>query len=421
MLWHMLNRIVDGLAEAAGRRLGIDGRYFARSGFWSVASEVVQAAMGLVLAAAFTRWSTPQVFGQFQLLMSLLAVGAAVSIKGLETVVVRDAAAGRDGVLMSAVALRWRWSLLSMPIFLGVAAYYRWRGEAPLAAGLLVAAVVAPAYYTVQLWQSFLKGKRRFDFFSQLISGRAVAVLLAMLLLLRVAPQEPVVLFFVYAGLHAISGAAFLWVVRRRIVSSEVSADWRSYSYFLSATGLVKLIAAHVDKILVGTLYSPQVLAVYSIALILPNGVLLLLKGLFETTIPKLAMQATLPFRQLLLSVGIGAVAAAVTVAAILGFTVPLFGPAYASAIPLALIATAAVLLQPLVQLLYNFAQVRGRRRAVLLASTGTPLTKFVLLAVFAPLFREVGVAVVYGLMSVVWAVWVLAGLRIDVRRRVVH
>ena len=409
------------MVTAVGRRLGIDAAYFLRQGFWSVMSEVVPAACGLLIAIAFTRWSTSETFGKFQLLVSLLGLAAVASLKGLDTVVLRDAAAGKDGVLRRAIRLRLRWSLLSVPAFLAMAGWYLHLGDSELGVGLIAAAAAAPAYYTVQLWQVFLKGKQRFDLFSQLISVRAVVVLLMMAILLWLAPEKTALLFCAYAALYAVSGGWILQLVRRRYAATDaVSDDWRSYTYFLSKAGLVKLVASHIDKVLVGILYSPAVLAVYSIGIIIPNSMLLLLKGILETTLPKLAHQQTVHFRHIGISLGLGAAALAVTAAAGWWLIAPLFGTQYAAARPLALIAAGGVLLQPLVQLLYNFAQVHGRRRAVLYGTTFSPLMKFALLAILAPLWQEYGVALAYSLMPLIWTVWVLAGLKVHFARRTV-
>ncbi len=416
----MIPRWIIFLVDDVGRRLKIDGRYFIRSGFWSLFSDGVLLAAGLAVATVFARIATKEDFGQFQLMLSVVGLIAVVSVKGFEAVVVRDVSRGLYGVYRRVVRRRFWWSWLATPVLLVFASYYWWQGTIAVAWGLGLAALLAPAHYTTQLWPSFYKGISEFGTLARLTTLRAgitSIVVLAAILLFR---GNPLIAF----GTYFITQLLINFIVVRyslaHLSNDATSDDWLSFGHFITKTGIFKTTAANIDSVLVGVLISPAALAVYSIALVIPKYALLVVKSLFQTTLPRLSGKKTLSFHELGVTFAIGILGTLVTIVGCRLIIVPLFGAEYAEAVPLAYIASLAMVFHPLAQLLSNFSQMTTNRRVVLATNTANPIIRILLLVVLGVFWKTPGVAVAYSLASLSWVVISLLVMRVDIRRRFV-
>lgn len=396
--------------------MGIDVKYYLRSGWWSTFGEVGQAGAGLIVAVIFARWASQEVFGQFQLIVSILATVAVVSLKGLDTVLVRDVARGNEGVYAKVAGLRWRWSLISVPILLGISAYYWKNGEAGLAGTLLIAVILAPGHYVGQLWGGYYKGKKRwrsYSWMSLMRSGFSLVVVGSVIVL---SGGKLIWIFLAHYALNIAINVGYLKYSLEKTDNERISEDWREYGLFLSKLGVLKVIATNIDKVLVGILISPAALAVYTIGLMVPSYVGLFVKSLLATTSPKLAGRGSLTFKELMMMFGAGIFFSGATVIAVWVLVIPLFGPAYAEARLLGYIAALAMLAHPVGVYLVNFANMTGRKNVLMTCNIVCPIIKITLLLVLGSRWQEVGFVSVYAIMALMWVIVPLTVMKIDWR-----
>lgn len=398
----------------------IDVAYFLRNGSWSLIGDGAQVLASAVLVVLFARLASKEVFGQFQFIISIVSLSAVVSVKGLDVVILRDTARGFDGVYKRAVKLRFWWSLLSIPLMLIVGWYYRSIGETVLASAFLIGAWLLPIHYSTNSWVSWLKGKKRFDVLAKYLLVKSVTNTALVVTAIIVSGGNLATIFVSYfVGQIAMNSIALV-VSRKFADNDKVSLDWKEYSYFISLTGLFKLVMVNIDKILIGVLISPAALAVYTVAILIPNYFQLVVKSLFQTASPRLSNRKYVSFNELGIILVIGIVFTVISLVLIRMLLVPLFGESYREALKLAYIASLGMLMHPMAQYLMNFVNMSAKKKVILISNAVVPSIKLVLLVVFVSLWQEIGFVTVYAVTTFVWVLVPLSILKIDWHKKLI-
>ncbi|MFA6082689.1 MAG: hypothetical protein WC773_04775 [Patescibacteria group bacterium] len=388
-----------------------DVAHYLRSGWWSVFSNIVQAASGLILAILFAHLASKEVFGEFQLVVSIISMTAVISLKGLDTVIVRDAAQGKEGILRRASRLRWQWSWLALPVLSGLGCYYWQLGQTRIGFALVLSGLLAPWNYLAPTWEDFVKGRQLWKQYSLFTSLRSGAVLCFVGLSIWLSQGNLLVVFSMYLLINLILNQGLIWFYKRNVKNDNVNADWKSYGMFLSKLSWLKTIVANLDKVLVGIIISPSALAVYSIALIIPNYLQLAVKGFFQTTSPRLSGRKQIYWHELAITGVFGLVFALITVVAVKLLLIRFFGESYQPALPLAYIAATAMIFHPIALYLVNFANMNNRKDALVKCNLICPIVRLILLLWLGSQWHETGFALAYAIMGLVWVIvpiWLL-------------
>jgi O-antigen/teichoic acid export membrane protein len=401
-------------------RIGLDIFQVIKRGPALLFSDGIQQASGVAVTLMIARLSAKETLGEFQLALSVLAIAAVISIRGFDTVVLRDAARNKDGVYRRAVRTRFYWSLLGVPVMALFSLFYYYTNEASLAWAFLAIALLVPWYFVVQSWQFMYKGKELFTEYAISSIARSVLTVLATILILLTAGDNVAALLLVYVGTNIfVNGITFVksFAVLR---NDEVSSDWKEYSYFLSKAGLFKQMAGNADKVLAGIVFSPSVLAIYAVAVIIPNAVMLSFKSIFTMALPKLSQRDFLGWRDLFIALMIGVIATAVTASMVWFLLIPLFGEQYRSALPMAMVASTSLLFLPLSQLLVNFSFMQSKRKAVMVNELLSPALKMLFIVILGSIWQIMGFAIVFALVPLIWTIIALMTLKIDFKKMVV-
>src|SRR3989344_1919293 len=95
-----LKNIYFPTIKLLGIGLGVDADYFMRSGVYGVIQQLVGLMSGLALAYIFGHFLSPAIFGEYNLVLSIVAVLTIVTIPGLNFSLLRSVSAGYDSSLV---------------------------------------------------------------------------------------------------------------------------------------------------------------------------------------------------------------------------------------------------------------------------------------------------------------------------------
>jgi len=418
----MIKKITNTLsARYLNGIIRLDITYLIQGGFWSLLSDGAQQLSAIAAALLITRLAGQEILGQYQLILSLLATISVVSITGIDTTIMRDVSRGKEGVYQQALLTRFRWSWLASPIFLLVSLYFWFNNQSDIATALFFVAILSPWHYLLLSWRNFFKAKKLFAIHSKFSIAKSLLALVGVAASVYFLPSSVLSLVTIYLLAHVFINGIALRSTMSYLDNSHVSRDWKNYSYFLSRVGLVKILVSNIDKILVGLIFSPAALAIYYIGIVIPNSATMAIKSALTTVIPKLSKRQSLSFGELGLAILIGLLAAIVSMLLSTNLITPLFGSEYTPAIRYAKIASLALILLPLSQILTNYAFMRAMRNTVFISQVGSPIIKLLLLATLGTLWKLEGFVIVYALIPLIWTLLLLFNLRIDLKRKIVY
>ncbi len=110
--------------SSKSKRVGLDLLYFVNNGSWLFLKQLIGGICGLLLSVAFARMTTKEIFGQYQLILSIFSIVSLISIPGLNISVARSVARGNDGDYKNSVKKSFFWSLFGIPVLWITGVFY---------------------------------------------------------------------------------------------------------------------------------------------------------------------------------------------------------------------------------------------------------------------------------------------------------
>ncbi len=283
-----IRRKIYNLSKTIGDRFGFDLPYFVENGFWMLINQAVSMFAGLATSVLFARYFTQEVYGEYQLVLSIIAFFSFFSVPGLNPALIRSIAQGNDGDLELSVKYAVKYSFLGSVFILAVAVYYFFKHDAIIAYALIFSALTFPLLFSFDKWMALLKAKEKFEIFAKqsvlMTIGKTGLIILSIFLF----PDYllPVIISYLL-------GAAFFNIIlylrnKKQIENKKTADDTLKYAGFITKLSVLNTLVSHFDKILIGIL-DIKALAVYSIALGLINIIKNFVKSVTAITFPKFA------------------------------------------------------------------------------------------------------------------------------------
>lgn len=249
-----------------GTGLGVDADYFVRGGIYGFIQQGVGLICGLAIVYAFGHFVPLAVFGEYNLLLSIISLLAVVSLPGMNTAVLQSVGQGHDGSLAEAVRVRLRWSFVGVPILLGLAYYYQQSGSDVMPALVILTAIFFPLVYPFSTTQSYFVAKKRFDLQALFaaISSIITAVLVGGAIIIKQNLFLAMVGYLIGTTLPTI--ASFFMAKKLTGQKSKHDPDLLAYGYFLTGLQILPLAAAHLSNILLAMWLGVSQLAIFSVA-----------------------------------------------------------------------------------------------------------------------------------------------------------
>lgn len=282
--------IIYLLSKRYSRKAGLDLPYFIKNGFWVMIRQIIVTACGIIFFIVFTRLATLEVFGQYQLILSILSIISILSVPGLNTSIIRSVARGYDGDYKKVVEVSFFWSLLGIPILFLMGGYFYLYQNHPMGIALMVSSIFFPFLYAPNTWDSFLQGKGRFDISTKYSSIQVVLNSIATIAVILLSKGNLIFIMLMYLFSYTFFNGYYFLKSFEYIKNKKRSSDVVSYGWFLTKMNFLGIVANNIDSVLVGILLGPIDLAIYSIVSLVAIKLKDLTKSIGIMFIPKIAI-----------------------------------------------------------------------------------------------------------------------------------
>jgi O-antigen/teichoic acid export membrane protein len=243
---------------------------------------------GILLTVAFSRLATKEVFGNFQFILSILSILTFISIPGINVAVIKYTSHDKDGVYKRGSVLKLLYSLIGIPLLLIIGVYFFYYESRAVGIGLMSVSVFFPFLYGLDLWESFLVGKKRFKHIFIYKSIFSVINLAVVVLVIYLKRDNLTLIILAYVLVHSVFNIIYFLITRKLIKNNRETPGWKKEGYKLTARTIISLLYDNVDKIIIGLLLGPEELAVYSIAVVIYRKLLFFIKEILNVITPKL-------------------------------------------------------------------------------------------------------------------------------------
>jgi O-antigen/teichoic acid export membrane protein len=262
--------------------------YVFKNGAFLFFEQIFGFAISFVSAILFARFLSKESFGIYSYVLATVNLIGVLHLTGMGTSVIRSVAKNFDGSLKKAVSFKIRWGLGISTIIMGISAYYLIKGNNILSIGFLIAALTYPFYTSLQLYYSYLNGKKKF--LKSAINGMIEAFLTSLIiigtLILTGSVMHLVIAFY-------LGNLLVIFFLYKITISGEKPGqlwekDTVGYGIHLSIFRGLGNVTTYLDKFLVFQFLGAAPLATYYFAITLPNKINSLLNIVPNLALPKM-------------------------------------------------------------------------------------------------------------------------------------
>ena len=239
-------------SKKIGDKIGIDLPYYVENGFWVTLSQFVNMAASMVMSIVFTRYLSKELFGEYQLVLSFIALFAILSYSGLNTSILRSVAKGFDYSYVKAVEFSFKKSLLAIPLFIGIAVWYYFQDNVQLSFAFIAAGLLFTFIQAHSKWISYWKGKEKFE---KAVKQQIIQNLMLNGLLILSAiyfSDNLLIIISTYLLINAGFNTFWHYKTKQLIIIKKIDNDCIPYGKYMTKIRLLGNISLYFDKILIG-------------------------------------------------------------------------------------------------------------------------------------------------------------------------
>jgi len=272
--------------------------YLAKGGFWLTLGQIVSSLSSFLLAIAFANLLPKETYGTYKYVLSLVGILSVFTLSGMGTSLTRSVARGFEGSLKPILKEKIKWGSIGSIVSLGIATYYYLNGNPTLTICFVMTTVFLPFMDSFNIYISFLNGRKNFKLASkyhiitQLISSTL------MILILIFSKNILLILFTYFISYTSCRFIFFKLTTKKEKPNSRIETNTTSYGKHLSLMNVVGLIASQIDKILVFHFLGAAELAIYSIAIAMPEQIKGFLKNINTLSLPKFSEKSIIEIKK---------------------------------------------------------------------------------------------------------------------------
>jgi O-antigen/teichoic acid export membrane protein len=261
--------------------------YLTKGGFWVSFGQMTSSVLSLLLVIAFANLLPKETYGLYKYILSIAGLMNIFTLTGMNNAVARNVARGNDGALRTSVRYQLKWNILMFLAFIIIGGYYFSNNDINLAISLWILGVFVPLILAFNTYGSYLEGKRQFSLasISSIISTTIYVVGILLTLLIS---KEVVWIIAAYAVTTFTSTILFYLITLYKFKPPlKDEGDTLKYGRELTFIGLIGPIASQIDKVILAHFWGSAQLAIYSLAMAVPERATSLLKNWVGIGFPK--------------------------------------------------------------------------------------------------------------------------------------
>ena len=365
-----------------------------------------------------------EMYGTYGFILSLIGLCGVFTLLGMRNMIIQSVSRGFHGAFLASIPLVLKFSVLGSLVLALGAGFYAYQGQVLLATGLALSALFFPISYGLMVWRPVFIGLEKF-FALLLVEGGASIVLSAFVIgAVLLYPGNllwPLGITLAFLAFRNIG--ATLFVKRKIIENDKVEEGSVSYGTRTSFYSALNNVSMHIDKFLVFTLLSPEAMAIYLVALKVPEMIKGTIKTLPSALKPRLAKHKTYSAhvdRGLKILAGVISLSLALVTFTVFPFLMTVFfGEQYVTSIPYAQAIMLSLVFANFATFQMAFVRSRLDEKSLKLFSYAMALSRILFCVVFIPLWGLWGavLAIYAGRITTIVTVFVIMKTKYPVEK----
>ena len=251
---------------------------------------IFQKLISFAVIYFLVRALTPEQYGEYNFILSLLSFCSITALPGLQESVTQSSARGLTGTYRKAQPLAMFASIAGSLVLAIFSFWHSLYGSPQLGLGFLIVALLFPFCYGLEQWKGLRKGME--DFKTIVKMGGLFSTIQGTLIISSVLliPQSYLLPIF-FLVLTPILKNLYMTYKAYKLVPPNLPVEKNSLTHGFKVTGYssFNIIANNIDSILLFSLLSPEALAIYAVANKLPELIKKLVQDIGSVLTPRFA------------------------------------------------------------------------------------------------------------------------------------
>lgn len=279
------NRVVAALRWSE-RYTKTDMVYLASGGMWLGLAQLTASISAFVVTVILANLLTQETLGEYRFLLSSLLVFSAFSLPGIRPALLESTPKGFLGNIRVAYKHTKLFSLIGVYLALCSSLIFISQENYSMAIGFVLIAIALPWLDASALYIEHLKSIGKFDLVAKYTTIGRCIFLVTSIGIAVAYPHVAWILLFAYLLTTILPNLFFFRKVLTKTVPQEAHADPNllSYAKHLSVITTLTILAIHIDKVFIWHFLDAESLAIFFIALAIPQEI-----SRFVSIIPILA------------------------------------------------------------------------------------------------------------------------------------
>lgn len=391
---------------ALGKRWKFDAHYFAKNSFFVMVGQGLSIVRGMVTGYLVTRFFATEIYGQYQFILSVMGMLSIFSFGGIATAVSRAWSRSDRFSLNAITKYQARICLIGSLCLLGCIPVLHVYNRQSLWLLFLAAAIIFPLPpLAMTRFPAYAIGKGRFDLSLQ--ASFVWSILMIVSTLAIIFFRQSAVLMLLVSTL--IPPLVYLWYGRHIRSPQELPREENTkrmirYGWHLTCSTLPVEIVWYIDRLLISHTLGLGQLATFSVAMLIPEQVKVLMKQFLPVSFSKQSAHSDTRETRAKLNrvVLIGVATFAVGIAAYVlmcPFVIPMLFPLYDATQVVSLTSVAAITLivQPMA-LFTQYMEAQGMVREIWISNIAAAIVFLMAMIVLIPGYGLMGAVIARGI-----------------------
>lgn len=388
----------------------IDAKYFVKNSLIVTTGHGISVIRGIVTGYLVTRLMAPAIYGEYQFVQSLIGTLGVFTMTGLPTSIARSIARKDDVPLLFTLKIHTVITAFGAIALLCMIPFLSLWGRAELWPLLLIASLLyVPSIIGPYFFGGIVIGTGQFSRSLRTSALSGLLLIVSVLLMLFLKPSAAVLLALML-GIPAIVFLLSLREMIKMFPSREHSWKLVKYGMQLSFVTIPVTLSWYLDKLMISALFGLNQLALFSVALMIPEQIKVWAKELFPVSFSRQAHgeDSRARRKKITQAVGIGTIFVAIGILCYIVISpaiIPILFPLYPAHEVILLTNIAAITLITMPATLFpQYLEARGMIKDLTIANWLAAVMFTLSLLVLVPSYGLVGAVIARGVFRFIYA-----------------
>lgn len=253
------------------------------------ALQITQQVIGFVSFFFIVHYVPKEIIGHYHFVLSVIALVSITALPGMRAALMQSIARGYGGFFKTATKYSVLGAGVGSVMLGGIGGYFLLFKDDPImAAAFGVAALFNPLSQGLMIWKSSYTGAERFKALSLIDASATLATSLFLIASVFVHTETPVLLLSIAVIIPALQNL-IMWCIEYGKYREATTAEDRMQEYGLKTSGydVLTTVAGQVDRLAIYNFMSAGDLAVYNVAMKIPEAIKNVFQNIGFVIMPK--------------------------------------------------------------------------------------------------------------------------------------